>query len=96
MQEDGNEVPDWIKVDIITGQITAEPPKEISNIKLKIIVENKDGEISVKEVELEFKKENANTGKLIDPETTFESLNVQLAKEKVNFDDYGDKIIRSL
>ena len=66
------------------------------NIKLKIIAENENGEISVKEIELEFKKENENTGKLIDPETNFEPLNAQLAKEKVNFDDYGDKIIQSL
>ena len=62
-------------------------------------MEAENGEISVKEVELDFKKENEetdNTSKLIDPETTFEPLNVQLAKEQVNFDNYGDKLLRSL
>ena len=68
---------------ILTGQIIAEPPKDIENIKLKIIAENENGEISVKEIELEFKKENENTGKLIDPETNFEPLNAQLAKKKL-------------
>ena len=96
LQRNGEEVPEWIKIDTVTGQIIAEPPKDIENIKLKIIAENENGEISVKEIELEFKKENENTGKLIDPETNFEPLNAQLAKEKVNFDDYGDKIIQSL
>ena len=96
LQRNGEEVPEWIKIDTVTGQIIAEPPKDIENIKLKIIAENENGEISVKEIELEIKKENENTGKLIDPETTFEPLNAQLAKEKVNFDDYGDKIIQSL
>ena len=96
LQRNGEEVPEWIKIDTVTGQIIAEPPKDIENIKLKIIAENENGEISVKEIELEFKKENENTGKLIDPETNFEPLNAQLAKEKINFDDYGDKIIQSL
>ena len=95
-QRDGEEVPEWIKIDPTTGQIIAEPPKDIENIKLKIVAESEDGEISVKEIELDFKKENENSGKLIDPETTFEPLNAQLAKEKFNFDDYGDKLIRSL
>lgn len=99
LQIDGQEVPEWIKIDPTTGQIVAEPPEEIEGIKLKIIVEAENGEISVKEVELDFKKENEetdNTSKLIDPETTFEPLNVQLAKEQVNFDNYGDKLLRSL
>ena len=96
LQRDGEELPEWIKIDPTTGQITAEPPKEVENIKLKIISESEDGEITVKEIELEFKKENENSGKLIDPETTFEPLNAQLAKEKLNFDDYGDKLIRNL
>ena len=89
-------MPEWIKIDPISGQIIAEPPNDIENIKLKIISESEEGEISVKEIELNFKKESENSGKLIDPETTFEPLNAQLAKEKFNFDDYGDKLIRSL
>jgi len=95
-QKDGEEIPEWIKIDPTTGQIIAEPPKDVENIKLKIIVESEDGQISVKEIQLDFKKENENFGKLIDPETNFEPLNAQLAKEQVNFDNYGDKLIRSL
>ena len=43
-----------------------------------------------------FNNQNNNTEKLTDPETTFEPLNTQLAKAQVNFDDYGDKLLRSL
>ena len=96
VQEDGQQLPEWIKIDPFTGQIIAEPPSDVDNIKLKIISEKEGGEIVVKEVELEFNKENNNTEKLDDPETTFEPLNTQLAKAQVNFDDYGDKLIRSL
>ena len=96
LQEDGQEAPEWVKVDPITGQIVAEPPKDVENIKLKIVSENENGEVIVKEVELDFNKENNNTKEIIDPETTFEPLNAQLAKQQVNFDDYGDKLIRSL
>ena len=96
VQEDGQQLPEWIKIDPFTGQIIAEPPSDVDNIKLKIISEKDGGEIVVKEVELEFNKENNNTEKLDDPETTFEPLNTQLAKAQVNFDDYGDKLIRSL
>ena len=96
VQEDGQQLPEWIKIDPFTGQIIAEPPSDVDNIKLKIISEKDSGEIVVKEVELEFNKENNNTEKLDDPETTFEPLNTQLAKAQVNFDDYGDKLIRSL
>ena len=70
--------------------------KYIKEIKLKIIAETEDGKISVKEIELDFKKENENSRKLIDPDTNFEPLNVQLAKEQANFDNYGDKLLRSL
>ena len=38
-----------------------------------------------KKLKLILKKENENSRKLIDPETNFEPLNVQLAKEQVNF-----------
>ena len=96
LQKDGEEIPEWIKIDPTTGQIIAEPPKDVENIKLKIIAETEDGKISVKEIELDFKKENENSRKLIDPETNFEPLNVQLAKEQANFDNYGDKLLRSL
>ena len=34
LQEDGQEAPEWVKVDPITGQIVAEPPKDVENIKL--------------------------------------------------------------
>ena len=50
----------------------------------------------IKEVQLDFNNQNDNTEKLTDPETTFEPLNTQLAKAQVNFDDYGDKLLRSL
>ena len=58
VQEDGQQLPEWIKIDPFTGQIIAEPPSDVDNIKLKIISEKDGGEIVVKEVELEFNKEN--------------------------------------
>ena len=61
VQEDGQKLPEWIKIDPFTGQIIAEPPSDVDNIKLKIISEKDGGEITVKEVELEFNKENNNT-----------------------------------
>ena len=96
VQEDGQKLPEWIKIDPFTGQIIAEPPSDVENIKLKIISENEGGEVVIKEVQLDFNNQNDNTEKLTDPETTFEPLNTQLAKAQVNFDDYGDKLLRSL
>ena len=96
VQEDGQKLPEWIKIDPFTGQIIAEPPSDVENIKLKIISENEGGEVVIKEVQLDFNNQNNNTEKLTDPETTFEPLNTQLAKAQVNFDDYGDKLLRSL
>ena len=36
VQEDGQKLPEWIKIDPFTGQIIAEPPSDVENIKLKI------------------------------------------------------------
>ena len=54
VQEDGQKLPEWIKIDPFTGQIIAEPPSDVENIKLKIISENEGGEVVIKEVQLDF------------------------------------------
>ena len=66
-----------------------------NEIQVNINRDNGDIEIFRKLIIVE-RPENNNTEKLDDPETTFEPLNTQLAKAQVNFDDYGDKLIRSL
>ena len=77
-------------------------PKSVASVPCdamvikSIISEDEGGEVVIKEVQLDFNNQNNNTEKLTDPETTFEPLTTQLAKAQVNFDDYGDKLLRSL
>ena len=45
--KDGTEVPDWLEYDPVTGQIIAEnPPEDVSQLELKLIIEQ-DGKIIV-------------------------------------------------
>jgi len=63
---------------------------------LKLIIE-KDGEITVKDLEIDFIKNDNNT--LLDIEDTeinFVSFNQQLIIESDNLDNYGEKLINNL
>ena len=77
--------------------ISAEnPPEDLSLLELKLIIE-KDGEITVKDLEIDFIKNDNNT--LLDIEDTeinFVSFNQQLIIESDNLDNYGEKLINNL
>jgi len=86
-----------LEYDPLTGKISAEnPPEDLSLLELKLIIE-KDGEITVKDLEIDFIKNDNNT--LLDIEDTeinFVSFNQQLIIESDNLDNYGEKLINNL
>ena len=64
---------------------------------IKIIIEDSDGVITVKDLKIDFMKNDNNT--LLDIEETeknFVSLNQQLITESDNLDNYGEKLINNL
>ena len=95
--KDGQELPEWINYDQETGKITATPPENVEFIDLKVIIENTNGDISVKDIKVNFLNENANNvEKVLDKDNKFVSLSSQLSKEYSNWDDYGSQLIDRL
>ena len=97
VSKDGKEVPDWIKYDPKSGKVIASPPENVKSINLKVILEDSNGEISVKDIKLNFTNNNTQESqKIIDNETKFVSLSSQLSKEYSNWDSYGSQLIDRL
>jgi len=94
--KDGSEVPEWLEYDPLTGEISAEnPPEDLSLLELKLIIE-KDGEITVKDLEIDLG--NADISEIIDPveKNKFVAFNDQLEREFNDWDDYGNNLINRL
>ena len=69
----------------------------IYGVNLKVILEDSNGEISVKDIKLNFENNNTQESqKIIDNETKFVSLSSQLSKEYSNWDSYGSQLIDRL
>ena len=95
--KDGQELPNWIKFDPNSAKIISNPPKDVSSIDLKIIVEDPNGETIVKDLTINFSKENSSTTeKILDTNNEFVTLTAQLSKEHAKLDNYGSQIIDSL
>ena len=95
--KDGKEIPNWIKLNPISGEIIANPPENVEKVELKIIIENENGEVTVKDIEINFSDVNPETTeKLLDSDTKFMPLSDQLLKEQTILDNYGSQIINSL
>ena len=95
--DNGQQLPEWIIYDPKTGKVTATPPENVQSIDLKVIVENPNGELSVKDIKLDFVNENAQeTKNIIENETKFVSLSSQLSKEYSDWDDYVSQLIDRL
>ena len=93
----GQELPEWIKYDPKTGKVTVTPPENVKSVDLKVIIENPNGELSVKDIKLDFVDKNAQeTKNITDNETKFVSLSSQLSKEYSDWDNYGSQLIDRL
>ena len=69
----------------------------MEKIELKVIIENENGEITVKDIEINFSDANPKTTeKLLDSDTKFMPLSDQLLKEQSILDNYGSQIINNL
>ena len=80
-----------------TGKVIASPPENVKSVDLKVIIENPKGELSVKDIKLDFANENAQeTKNIIENETKFVSLSSQLSKEYSDWDNYGSQLIDRL
>ncbi len=95
--KDGKAIPNWIKFNSVSGEIIANPPENVEKVELKIVIENENGEITVKDIEIDFSDaEPKTTEKLLDSDTKFMPLSDQLLKEQANLDNYGSQIINNL
>ena len=94
VSKDGKEIPEWIKYDPKSGKVIASPPENVKSIDLKVILEDSNGDISVKDIKLNFENNNTQESqKIIDNENKFVSLSSQLSKEYSNWDSYGSQLI---
>ena len=95
--KDGKEIPNWIKLNPISGEIIANPPENVEKVELKVIIENENGEVTVKDIEINFSDVNPETTeKLLDNDIKFMPLSDQLLKEQTILDNYGSQIINNL
>ena len=95
--KDGKAIPNWIKFNSVSGEIIANPPENVEKVELKIIIENENGEITVKDVEIDFSDASPKTTeKLLNNDTMFIPLSDQLLKEQNILDNYGSQIINNL
>jgi len=95
--KDGKEIPNWIKLNPISGEIIANPPENMEKIELKVIIENENGELTVKDIEINFSDVSPKTTeKLLNNDTMFIPLSDQLLKEQNILDNYGSQIINNL
>ena len=96
--KDGSEIPEWLSYDPNSGKIIAEPPEDISKLDLKLIIE-RDGEIIVKDLSIEFGADDTAQNDELNNEkidNKFVSLKDQLDKEFTSWDDYGSNVINRL
>ena len=69
----------------------------MEKIELKVIIENENGEITVKDIEINFSDVSPKTTeKLLNNDTMFIPLSDQLLKEQNILDNYGSQIINNL
>ena len=95
--KNGKEIPNWIKLNLISGEIIANPPENVEKVELKVIIENENGEVTVKDIEINFSDVNPETTeKLLDNDIKFMPLSDQLLKEQTILDNYGSQIINNL
>jgi VCBS repeat-containing protein len=95
--KDGKELPSWIKFDKESGKIISNPPKDVNSVDLKIIIKDPAGETIVKDLKINYSKENKSTSeKILDTDNGFITLSAQLSKEHANWDNYGSQLIDSL
>ncbi len=95
--KDGKEIPKWIKLNPVSREIIANPPENVEKLELKIIIENENGEVTVKDIEINFSDVNPETTeKLLDNDIKFMPLSDQLLKEQTILDNYGSQIINNL
>ena len=94
--KDGSEVPDWLEYDPVTGQIIAEnPPENVDQLELKLIIE-KDGEIIVRDLQVDLKSQNTSQNTDASENNKFVTLSDQLDKEFNDWEDYGNDLINRL
>ena len=93
--KDGSALPDWVEFNPITGEINVNPPEDTDKLEFKLIIE-RDGEIIVKDLEVNV-GEDDNAQYLEDIENTrFIAFKDQLNKEHDNWEEYGSNIINRL
>ena len=69
----------------------------MEKVELKVIIENENGELTVKDIEINFSDASPKkTEKLLNNDTMFIPLSDQLLKEQSILDNYGSQIINNL
>ena len=95
----GNIVPNWISINPLTGEISANPPSNVDNISLEILAEDNDGNTRTLEIDLDFSIDDlsfdANQPQIDEKIVKFASLQDQINLEFDGYENYGDKLTKA-
>ena len=95
----GEKAPKWAKVNLNKGELILDPPKNLKNLNLTIVTMDQEGNKISNEIKSKINKRSAERfAKQIEikEQSKFVSLTDQVGSEKLQFDDYGEDILRRL
>jgi VCBS repeat-containing protein len=101
---DGTELPDWVKVNPVTGEVTMTPPPGQGKVTLRINAVDANGVIRVLEIEVDLENLPDSTAPAAEPlgfvgaenVTAFMSLDQQLSVAAGQADGYGSSVMKLL
>ena len=95
----GEKAPKWAKVNLDKGELILDPPKNLKNLNLTIVTMDQEGNKISNEIKSKINKRSAERFAKqmeIKEQSKFVSLTDQVGNEKLQFDDYGEDILRRL
>ena len=95
----GEKAPKWAKVNLDKGELILDPPKNLKNLNLTIVTMDQEGNKISNEIKSKINKRSAERFAKqmeIKEQSKFVSLTDQVGNEKLQFDNYGEDILRRL
>ena len=95
----GEKAPKWAKVNLDKGELILDPPKNLKNLNLTIVTMDQEGNKISNEIKSKINKRSAERfAKQVEikEQSKFVSLTDQVGNEKLQFDNYGEDILRRL
>ncbi|WP_344953217.1 VCBS domain-containing protein, partial [Zobellella aerophila] len=98
---DGGALPDWIRVDPETGNVTVSSPGQVKELAIRIQAVGSDGQVRILEIKLDVeallrKQAEPEQASSAPPVTGFVPLAEQLAAEVDAMEGYGNRLLSML